>query len=432
MLAVASRRTFEISLLNANTGGVESRLNGHTASPSVFEFHPTRPWLVSNGADYTLRLWDLAGAQTILRSSIGALAALQFSKDGTRLASGAQVDRLGVIELKFPLGFRELEHAHGPRVLVENLALSRSERFLLGGAEDGIRLWEVDSGRLLKWIAGPRHEGTARHPGYRVFWGTNDHTIIYENPATEVHTRSLSWSEDASGHAVGSEFSAEAETSVEKGSRLMSVGADGRSWLTTVGRISGPGAEVLPDGNRSEVRPVTGRVSKVISVELSPDQRWAASLHDEKKRQLQVCDAKTFKVVSNLKRIPFVFYGFSPGGRWLMAGGTGGHYLWETGSWRHHATLAADFGEGFAFAHDGLVAVRRPPNDIVLVSLPSARELVRLTLPMSIHEPTGSATMVMNQAGNRLWILEQGSRVFEWDLSVIRAELVRRGLDWKE
>ena len=76
---------------------------------------------------------------------------------------------------------------------------------------------------------------------------------------------------------------------------------------------------------------------------------------------------------------------------------------------------------------DTASAIQQERDVIELIDVPHQRLLVRLEPPSSI-EIQGLA---FSASGDRLFIAGMGHRVYEWDLTRLRSELQKLGLDWE-
>jgi WD40 repeat protein/HEAT repeat protein len=197
VVAVARPRSDGGSLLP-----VSFTLSGLTS----IQFTPDGRWLLASGADYTVRLFDVATGQQVhlfeshqdivwavatLRSKSGRLLGLSGGGSRQKLKTGGFVDgakdyaiRLWDLETR-----REIRRFLGSGGDVASLTFCPNGRhFLSAGLDKTVRLWDIESGKLLRTYRG--HTADIRSvsvspDGRTAVSGGNDCTIRYWRlPAT--------------------------------------------------------------------------------------------------------------------------------------------------------------------------------------------------------------------------------------------------------
>lgn len=210
---------------------------------------------------------------------------------------------------------------------------------------------------------------------------------------------------------------------------LYDLGADRRSWLV---HASPDRAEVWPDGDPAQARPVAVDPGAIWFVQASADGRWAVSTEYPGK-DLHIWDARSATKVRSFSGYAVGFAWFSPDSQWVIGSTPHEYRLWKAGTWEPGPVWPVDLGGllggNIAFARNGrLVALQDGQDAFRLVTFPEGRELVRLEAPRLL----GATKILMNEEGTRLWILGFSNRVYEWDLAALRKELAAMGLDWQE
>ena len=141
---------------------------GHTQSVNAVAFGPDNRWLASGGKDNVIKIWDLTNGN-ILRTLYGHssnINALAVSNDGQLLASGSgnvKDDRdFGIFIKGGVVGGedntvriwnvqtgRELQVLRGHQLPVGAVAFSHDDRFLTSVSGDSVKVWDVAAGTEL-------------------------------------------------------------------------------------------------------------------------------------------------------------------------------------------------------------------------------------------------------------------------------------------
>ncbi len=170
-----------VRLWNAETGKEVKRLEGHRAPVADVVFSPDGKRALGGGADNTVRLWDLESGKELLhlQGHKSGVRRVTFSPDGRRALSGSHHPdpRICLWNLDTGALLKTLE-GHAGHVL--GVAFLPDGQRAVSCAFDGtIRLWDLDNGKQIEEIRGPRemHELALSPDGRRLVTAGFDQTV---------------------------------------------------------------------------------------------------------------------------------------------------------------------------------------------------------------------------------------------------------------
>ena len=190
-------------------------LNGHNSAVTSVAFSPEGNMLASAGddGDNTIRLWNTETGATlkVLRYErsqgwVYHIHSIAFSPDGSILASAHGRGVSGIIRLWDVQTGEILKTLTGHRDAVYSVAFSPDGKTLASGsADETIRLWDVDTGETLKTLTGHVTDGFRKGAVYSVAFspdgktlasGSADDTVRLWDVQTGVNLKTLT------GHAI--------------------------------------------------------------------------------------------------------------------------------------------------------------------------------------------------------------------------------------
>ena len=425
---------------NVRNGALASVLRGHTSNILNAQFAHSGYMLATSSWDGTTRLWDGASGEPMATAPGMVLGC--FSPDGRRLGFSV-AGKVGVWDVAVATEARTLHPGMlGNRSEVQDASVvlaadvSPDGRLVATADNDGIRLWEADTGRGLAHLKAGYCETVLFHPDGESLvsssrWG------LYRWPIRPDPDRG------PDAIQVGTpELLRETEASEWKIA----------TWLPdrkTLALIDNASPRVLlvdsshPHAARSRARSLdSGGNRRMTSVAVSPDGRWLA-VGGWKENFVRVWDLQRGPVERSLSLRPKELVGnltfsvrFSPDGRMLVSctGSEAGrmHYdFWRVGTWESCLRIDQE-RSGTAscpptFTGDGrLMALGIAPDQVLLADAGTGRELARLTT----LRPVTPTPLVFSPDGTKLIARTNEKTVLVWDLWQIRDQLAARGLDW--
>lgn len=166
-------------------------LTGHTGAVTGATFLPDGRWLLTAGADKTIRQWNLLTGKST-RQYAGATAAitsLALSADGRRLVAATGTNQVLGWPVKADATTNtistDLSIAH-PVPVADVSLTGTGSTIATAGADNQLRLWHASSGKLLERLTGhsaPLTRVALTADGKRVLSGGNDRNVIRWTPS---------------------------------------------------------------------------------------------------------------------------------------------------------------------------------------------------------------------------------------------------------
>ncbi|MEC9465516.1 MAG: WD40 repeat domain-containing protein [Myxococcota bacterium] len=149
----------------SNTGEVDqgTAWHGHKGSIASADFSPDSTFLATASIDKTVRIWDVARGRPhkILEGHVAELSDVRFSPDGAYLAT---LDRLGYgriwstlskSKLEQPIHELKVPYADStPNPSAKLVFSPNGETLAIAGRDSAVRIWHVESGKLLQTLHG--------------------------------------------------------------------------------------------------------------------------------------------------------------------------------------------------------------------------------------------------------------------------------------
>ncbi len=378
-------------------------------------FSPSGDRLLSTDWAGLWMLWDARSGRRLLTVP-ASWSAIQFSRDGRRLAAGIGNQKLRLFRYAEGTefrGFRGLPNA-GPSSRAYPTPIDASGRLLAVGTWAGIALIDMACEEQVGLIPAAASRAVGFEP---------DGSLLTEVPGGLVR-----WpvAVDVGGRRT---FGPPQKLwSVPGTAETTSASADGRV-IATAANAQSPKGVMLIHPSRGQSR-ILGPQRDARNCAVSPNGRWVAtaSFGADQHYGFKIWDGDTGQFVRDLPIPDGGEVRFSPDGRWLLVMGQPPR-VWKVDGWEEGPDLHGDSLNpwGAFSADDRLLALGDAPGVVRLLETETGRELARLTAP----EDSRLMPTAFTADGGQLIVYSTDSfALFLFDLRALRAELAELDLDW--
>jgi serine/threonine protein kinase/WD40 repeat protein/tetratricopeptide (TPR) repeat protein len=424
-----------VYVLNVRRKTLQSVLQGHTKMVDHLSFAHSGYLLATHGHDAATRLWDAASGECLVvapgRNYCG------FSADDRRLA----------FTTGWRIGVWDISTAPERQTLHAGMTGNRTERRVDGGvqaaefspdatllataADDGVRLWDGDSGREIAHLNAGKcrsvlfdSDGSgvitcSRSGAYR--WPIRPDSMRGPD-AISMGPPELLWE-----RLSDNEFAC---ASWLPDRRTLAIIDNARRQVVLVDTRSSHPAE-------SRAIPLEAANQSMTSLAVSPDGRWlaAGSWYAPGITVWDVLRHRFERILTppDAKGITKFFVSFSPDGRWLVSStlpdnSRPAYHFWRPGTWDLDRRIDNDeVAVHAAFTRDSAIMALCKDHKVTLADATTGRELARLSTVQQ-DDPT---PLSFSPDGTKLVVGISQNTAHVWDLRRVREMLTTMGLDWE-
>ncbi len=401
-------------------------MEGHAQDVVHVSFHPSGELLVTQSWDGTTRLWNAWTGQQLLDWP-AIIEHARFSRDGSVLGYVRNGSQVQLLQAASGSEHRTFVSSLGAGQGGFNLGdISADGRLLALAMTDGVRLWELASGRELAFLPVPKT------------W--SNWSVIFTRDGGELlscgESGLLRWPIRPRSQAGAWERGRETAVRIGPPRTIalpftphVAFGSPDGRMLAVSGEYSGKG--LILDLTTERVLTTVGPTRGMAAIVVSPDGKRAATFGWHAPT-IKVWDARTSQLEKELPpSVAKTYAYFAPDSKNLVTC-TGEEYcFWEVGTWRPGRRLPREMSSypgSLAFSSDGaLMALELSPGIIDLQEFSTGRTLARLEDPN--RDRVG--WLCFSRDGTKLVNQGYNSKVVHvWDLQAIRHELAEMDLDW--
>jgi WD40 repeat protein len=396
-----------------------ANIEGHVQDVVKVSFHPCGDLLVTQSWDGTTRLWNTWTGRQLLDWP-AVIDEPRFSRDGSLLGYVRNGSQVQFLEMASGSEHRTFVSSLGAGQGVFNYGdISPDGRLLATGMDDGVRLWELDSGRELAFLPVP-----PTWSNWSVFFQPDGSELLSCGESGLLRWPIHQRSSDRTAVRIGPPRT----VALPVTPHFAFASPDGRT-LAVSSEYSSRG--LILDLSTERVLATLGPSPGMSALVLSPDKKWAATF-GWYAPTVKVWDTRTRQLEKELppSGARTCAY-FTPDSKSLVTC-TGDEYcFWDVATWQPARRLARELSSypgALAFSRDGAVmALELSPGIIDLQEFRTGRTLAKLEDPN--RDRVG--WLCFTPDGSQLVNIATYSKVVHvWDLRAIRHQLAAMGLDW--
>jgi serine/threonine protein kinase/WD40 repeat protein len=313
----------QIHLWDVNARKEILKFGGMKNGGEVIVFSHSGDLVAGNGWESVLRLWDPMTGKLVFSTPAPNWVELRFSSDDRLMALGVRADQIGIWEVDPVREYQTL--VRDPVLGLANgyhyPTVHPSGRILAAATQDGVGLWDLNTGLVLAHL---RLEGT-----YGVLFEPAGTLVTYSQsglrhwPVRPMPSMPGGWRIGPPERLPVSGSNCGVANSQD--GRVLAVARHGDALVL---RQDAPGATLKLFHDGDDIRYVT----------VSPDGRWVVtSPHNP--ATIKIWDAQTGKLARELPLAARLAL-FSPDGKWLFTGGDAVR-RWTVADWQKETQIVS-------------------------------------------------------------------------------------------
>jgi WD40 repeat protein len=415
---IAAAWRSNIGFWDSETGRQLALFEGHDDRIVGLAFSGTGQYIAIAAADHITRLWHTETFREVLRLPESGRG-LSISADDRRLSlspwgnTKAKLYELADVTVEHRVA---LPPATGQRVHSTIRAIFSPDSELVMACDyAAIFLFHVANPAVIELPVKETWTACFAPDGKSLFTGG----------ANGAQKWPLNWSPDRSEVHVGPPEVLAPTRGVKI--EVVEVSPDGQ-WLIAMNRQKNGTVVNIQLVPPFEVVPMDKSLCPCFHLDFSTDGRWAASIA-RSLDALQIWNARTGRLMTNIPSLGAFQCAFSSDGKWLACGQNDSTTIWNTTTWSLHHRIPHP-------PHDGRKVVTFSPDGRVLAIFNSNAQKVQLRRLETGEElasfPVGfvSTALRFNARGDRLAVANERGYVQLWDLRRLREQLASLQLDW--
>jgi serine/threonine protein kinase/WD40 repeat protein len=377
----------------------------------VIIFSHSGDLLAGNGWENVLRLWDPATGKLVFSTPSRAVTALQFSSDDRLLACDGHAGKVRIWGI---------DPGREYRTLVRDPALGLASyfyptvhpngRILAAATQDGVGLWDLETGRALAPLRLGGTYGVLFEPGGTLV--TNSPSGLRQWPVRPILSSRGRWRIGPPQRLPVS--GSNCEVACSQDGRILAVA---RHEDAVVLRQDTPGATPGMFSHAGD---------DIRMVAVSPDGRWLVTC-PHNPVTTKIWDAQSEKLVKELP-LGARLAAFGPDGKCLFTSGDAVR-RWTVGGWEEDPQIVStETPLVLTLAPDGkMLALETGAGTVLILDPETGREYARLEDP---NQDPAIALQFSPEGSRLVTSSQQGQAIHVWDLRAIRRQLADLDLDW--